>query len=117
MQGVQFNGVIARIGTRSDGSLGLTVESPELLPDEKLAVFSLQNVPCEITFRPNDSAAPPKEIKTDLNRKTQSERIRAVLFCFYKSVGEPGSWDAFYQSETSKYIESIKAKLPAQSPF
>lgn len=117
MQGVQFNGVIARIGTRSDGSLGLTVESPELLPDEKLAVFSLQNVPCEITFKPNDSQAPPKEIKQELARKSQSERIRSVLYCYWKAVGEPGIWEAFYVSESNKFIESVKAKLPAQAPF
>lgn len=111
-QGIQFNGILTRVGTRSDGSLGMTVETPELTNEECLAVFSLRNVPCEVTFKPNDSAAPPKEIKSELGRKTQSERIRSVLFCWWHSLGEPGLFDAFYQAETNKYIESIKLKLP-----
>ena len=111
-QSIQFNGILSRVGTRSDGSLGLTVETGELVPEDKLSVFNLQNVPCAITFKPNDAdATPPKEIKGELSRKTQSERIRASLFVFWHQVGEPGSFDAFYQSETDKIINGIKAKL------
>lgn len=111
-QAIQFNGVLSRVGTRSDGSLGLTLESGELVPDDKLAVFNLQNIPCLITFRPNDAdARPPKEIKGELSKKTQSERIRAALFVFWHQAGEPGNFDQFYQSETEKILNGIKAKL------
>ncbi len=113
-QGIQFNGILTRAGTRSDGSLGITLETPELTDEECLAVFNLRNVPCEITFRPNDSAAPPKEIKTELGRRTQSERTRAVLFLWWKSLGEPGTFDSLYVAETEKFINSIKLKLPQQ---
>lgn len=112
MNAIQFNGVLTRVGTRSDGSLGLTVETPSLVPEEKLAVFNLQNIPCSITFRPNDAdAMPPKEIKGELSRKTASERIRAVLFVWWHQLGEPGSFESFYQSETDKMITSVKNKL------
>ena len=114
-QAIQFNAVLTRVGTRSDGSLGITIETPELVPEDKLAVFNLQNVPCKVTFQPNVAdAAPPKEIKGELSRKTCSERIRAVIFCFFKAVGEPGLFDAFYAAECEKVINAYKAKLPPQ---
>lgn len=111
-QAIQFHGVLSRVGTRSDGSLGMTIESGELVPEDKLSVFNLQNIPCLITFRPNDAdASPPKEIKGELSKKTQSERIRAVLFVFWHQVGEPGNFDQFYLAETEKILNTIKAKL------
>jgi hypothetical protein len=111
-QAIQFNAVLSRVGTRSDGSLGLTLETGELVPEDKLAVFNLQNVPCLITFKPNDSdATPPREVKGELSKKTQSERIRAALFVFWRQAGEPGSFDLFYQCETEKLLNLIKAKL------
>lgn len=110
-QAIQFQAVLSRVGTRSDGSLGLTLESGEMVPEDKLAVFGLQNVPCMVTFQPNSDANPPREIKGELSKKTQSERIRAALFVFWHQAGEPGSFDAFYQSETEKLLNGIKAKL------
>jgi hypothetical protein len=112
-QGIQFNGVLTRVGTRSDGSLGITLETPALVPEDKLAVFNLQNIPCEITFKPNDAdAMPPKEIKGELSKRTISERWRAILFVWWKHLGEPGTFDAFYASEGEKAINAVKAKLP-----
>jgi hypothetical protein len=114
-QAIQFNGVLTRVGTRSDGSLGITVETPALVPEDKLAVFNLQNIACKVTFEPNDrDGLPPKEIKGELSKRTISERYRAVVFCWWKSLGEPGSFDQFYQSEGEKTINAIKSKLPPQ---
>lgn len=111
-QAIQFNAVLSRVGTRSDGSLGLTLETAEMIPDDKLIVFGLQNIPCLVTFQPNDAdATPPKEIKGELSRKTQSERIRAAIFVFWRQSGEPGEFDSFYTSETNKLLAGIKAKL------
>ena len=73
-------------------------------------MFNLQNIPCLVTFKPNDAdAMPPKEVKGELSKRTCSERIRAVLFCFYKSAGEPGTFDMFYAAECEKIINSYKA--------
>lgn len=111
-QAIQFNGVLSRVGTRSDGSLGLTLESGELVPEDKLAVFNLQNIPCLITFKPNDAdAMPPKEIKSELSRQTISQRWRSVCFVWWKQLGEPGTFEAFYNAEGEKAIIAIKNRL------
>jgi len=112
MTGIQFNGILTRIGTRSDGSLGLTVETAELIPEDKLSVLGMQNIPCQVTFIPNDAdATPPKPIKGEFETKTISARIRAAIFVFWRQAGEPGTFESFYHSEGEKILNGIKAKL------
>jgi hypothetical protein len=109
---IQFQAVLSRVGTRSDGSLGLTLETPSLVPEDKLAVFNLQNIPCLVTFQPNDSdATPPREVKGEISKRTISERIRACIFVFWKQAGEPGTFEMFYQIEGEKLVAQLKAKL------
>lgn len=113
-QAIEFKGAIAGMSTRQDRSLTLRIETPELTSEEKLAVLELQDIPSLITFKPLEGFSVTKEIKTELSRKTQSERIRAALFVWWSHLGEPGTFDFFYQTETEKYISAIKSKLPPQ---
>lgn len=110
-QAVEFKGQIEGCNTRSDRSLSVRVSTPELTSEEKMLVLELQDIPCLIQFKPLEGFTVTKEIKTELAKKTQSERIRAAIFVFWHQVGEPGSFDSFYQSETEKIINSIKSKL------
>ncbi len=111
-QPVEFNGHLTRISTRSDGSLGITLESGAMVPENKLTLFNFQNIPCLVTLKPNDAdAMPPKELKGELSRKTISERLRAVIFVWYKQLGSPGEFSVFYESEGNKVINSYKARL------
>ena len=111
---VQFKGAVAGCRTRQDKSLGITLETPQLTAEEMMMVIQLQDIPCNITFEPLEGFSVTKEIKTELSRKTQSERIRGVLFCWWSTLGEPGTFEDFYQAETEKYINQIKTKLPPQ---
>lgn len=111
MNAIEFQGQIEGCSTRSDKSLGVRLSTPELTGEQKMLVMELQDIPCSITFRPLDGFSVTKEIKTELSKKTQSERIRAALFVFWHQVGEPGSFDLFYQAETEKILNQIKAKL------
>jgi hypothetical protein len=112
MKAIILNGVMSGVSTRTDGSLGIRIESGELIPEEKLMVFNLQNIPCEISFTPRDAdAEPPKIIKGEFDRKSQSQRVHSALYVWWRQLGEPGLFDAFYQSETEKFITSIKNRL------
>lgn len=113
-QAIQFNGVLDGCSTRKDKSLGLRVDTGELTVEEKMAVLQLQDIPSKITFEPLEGYSVTKEIKTELAKKTQSERIRGVLFCWWSHLGEPGVFDSFYNAETEKFINQIKVKLPPQ---
>ena len=110
-QAVELNAVLEGCSTRQDKSLSMRLSSGELTSEEKMLVMELQDVPCLVSLKPLEGFSVTKEIKTELARKTQSERIRASLFVWWHQLGEPGSFDAFYQIETEKYIGAIKAKL------
>jgi len=110
-QGVEFDGVLEGLSTRSDGSLGIRVSTGEFTAEDKLAMFSLQNIACKVSFVPIESEQAPKEIKSELSRKTDSQRLRAVLFILWKQAGEFGSFESQYSNEMSKIIEAYKKKL------
>jgi len=110
-QAIQFNGCIEGCRTRQDKSLGLTVGTSELTSEEKMIVMDLQDIACAITVRPLDDCSVTREIKTELSKKTQSERIRGALYVWWHQLGEPGQFEQFYHAETDKFIEQIKSRL------
>lgn len=110
-QALELNAVMEGASTRQDRSLSMRLSSSELSSEEKMMVMDLQGIPCLVTFKPLDGFTVTKEIKTELSKKTISERIRACIFVFYKQAGEPGEWEAFYNSEGEKIISQLKAKL------
>ena len=61
----------------------------------------------------------PLECRGELQTKTQAQRIRSVLFCYWSHMHETGrsggkSFETFYNEQTERWIEEIKALLPAQ---
>jgi len=52
-------------------------------------------------------------LEPELNNKTQSQRIRSVLYLLHQQDAEGfKSFDEYYKSKTEKYIEHLKSKLP-----
>jgi hypothetical protein len=111
MNQLQFNAVIEGVRTRQDRSLGLTVGTGELTSEEKMTVMELQNVSCSVTFSPTDGFTTVREIKSELSKKSVSERVRACLFVWWHQLGEPGTFQAFYEAEGEKIINNIKSRL------
>ncbi len=109
-QALELNAILEGVSTRQDGSLGIRISTRELTGEEILLIMELRNLECLVSFKPKGFTV-TKEIKTELSRKTQSERIRSILFCWWSELGSPGEYEAFYRSETEKYITSIKTKL------
>ncbi|MGE0023187.1 MAG: hypothetical protein AB7S70_06080 [Hyphomicrobium sp.] len=52
----------------------------------------------------------PEDIPDD-NQKKPSQRLRAVLFVFWKQQGSIGDFNVWYRSQMEKLIEHYKAKL------
>lgn len=50
-------------------------------------------------------------VDIELEGKTQSQRLRNVLFVYWQQLNSEVDFKAFYKSETEKIIEHYKAKL------
>ncbi len=108
--------IITRFSSRVDGSLSFSVSTPELSATEKVAFMELQGTNCRAVFEPVDYVPESKlTIKSEVGIKTPSERLRAVLFCYYKQEmdGKPESvtFNQFYETHMEKFCEFIKGKL------
>lgn len=112
MKAIQTPIIITSIRSRKDGSLGFTCETPEYTPNERVTLMELQGVNVKAVFTPSDE---PKEetitVNTDIQNKSQSQRIRAVLFRLWQQSGQTQSFEVYYNEKTEKYIEHLKSFL------
>ena len=103
---------ISRISSRVDGSIGLSMATPELSPQEKALFFEMHNVNCNMVLEPIDTPdAPELKIDKEVESKSQSQRIRSVLFLVWQQEGSRGNFKDYYYSTTEKWIEKLKEKL------
>lgn len=103
---------ITRISSRVDGSLGISLSTPELSPQEKALFFELHNVECSITIEPIDTPDIPEiKIDKDLSTKSPSERMRGVLYRLWEKEGKEGEFKNFYYKRMESMIEHYKSKL------
>jgi hypothetical protein len=58
---------------------------------------------------------PPEEVKSELEHKTLSQRIRGATFVWWRQLGKPGDFTTFYESHMTKVLEHIKSKLDDES--
>lgn len=119
---IKFNCIIGSIRTRKDNSLGLSIETPEMNNEETLVMLRLKGINLDCAMTPlNVGLDAPVEVKAEISRKSQSERIRGTLFCLWSHLCDSSqlkdvSFETFYQQETDKYIDGLKELLPKQ-PF
>ncbi len=104
--------ILTGASTRADGSLGLRLATPELTPDEKTAIFELQNKNMKMLLQPiDDQATELKEVRAVLDCKTPCQRLRAVLFVEFRQTKPDMTFDEFYVRRMDKLIERVKEKL------
>lgn len=112
MKAIKTQIIINSIRSRRDGSLGFSAETPELTSEEKVAFMNLQGQSLNALFEPTEYPIVDEiEIDRDVDNKTQSQRIRSVLFLIWKQQGEHGDFRDFYHAKTEKYINYLKEKL------
>jgi len=48
------------------------------------------------------------KVKQELDSKTPSQRLRGVLFIWWKQSGEQGQFEDFYRNKMEEFINYIK---------
>ena len=112
MKAINFQAIITSIRALKDGSLSLTIHSPELTSEEKAEFMNLQNVVLDALLQPEEMQFPEiKRVKSDLDTKTPSERLRGALFVLWKKRGEEGEFRRFYEKNMEKFIRRISEAI------
>ena len=110
---IQVPAQVINMNPRQDRSWKIVFETRELSGEEvKLLADNFQGEGW-LVFKPNGDIAVaeiPKG-KADSGTKSQSERLRDVIFVLFKQKGGKGDFETFYRVYLEKLIEYTKTKL------
>lgn len=116
MNGILIPTYIENITTRKDKSVKITLGTQELSPSKAGELFTLLNNLAityismkEISQKEIDQV---DRLDPEFEGKTQSQRIRSVLFKLFQQDNEGfKDFDNYYKNKTEKYIEHLKSKI------
>lgn len=112
MKQIEVNMIITGIRSKVDGSLGLSMTTPELTPEEKAEFMRLQGVNLVALFMPLDEKDAPKYVvDKEIESKTPGNRLRNTLYVLWQQEGGKGEFDEFYKKYMDKFINAVKEQL------
>ena len=112
MKAIKLPAALDNFTERKDGSSRITFDSRELTEEEVLILRRFRNEEGWLLFSKNEldqEDVPDKDAEVDV--KTPSQRLRAVLFVRWKNLGEPDTFKIFYDRAVEHFINQVKAKL------
>ena len=119
MKPIQLHTILNRVATKADSSLALSFSTPEMNAQETTVLLLLARRNLTMLLTPmGESVEVPVEVKGEFNTKTPSQRLRAVLFVWFKSEVDAGhitagiTFDSWYAQKMEQVIEWVKNKLP-----
>ena len=105
------------ISRRKDKSVKLSYETRELTASETMTLMSMEGEEGWLLFSSNNDIKEeeiPQE-DGDLGGKTQSQRMKAVLYKLYLQDTESkifvGTFESYYRDRMEKLLEMLKAKI------
>lgn len=116
MNGLLIPAYVTRINSLKDKSVNITLLTQELSPSKAGEIFRLQGSLVVVYL--SEKEISQKEIDQvdkldpDLGGKTQSQRLRNVLYKLFEQNSEGfQNFDIYYKSKTDKIIEHLKTKI------
>lgn len=113
MKAITCDVILSGIRTRNDGSISITLATPELEAEDITAFASLRNKNLAMLLQPlGNEPKELKEIKGEFDSKTPSQRLRSVLYVLWKETDGTGDFEEFYRKRMNSIIDRIKEKFP-----
>lgn len=103
---------------RKDNSVSLSFDTRELSPEELMYILGVRQTEGWLLYASeraeiDDSDVP--DVKPNLDLKSHSERLRDVIFVWYKQSTQDkkfvGDFESFYKAKMETIIEGVKSKL------
>lgn len=113
MKAIETDGIITTLSSRQDGSLRLSMITPELTAEEKTEFMQLQGQNLILTINPLDyeQKAPTYKVASKFENKSPSLRLRNTLFVLWQQNGSKGDFDDYYRKQMEKFIDAVKERL------
>jgi hypothetical protein len=120
IQGVTIAVEIGSIKTLKDGSVSLTVHTPEVNANQAAELFGLRNKVAFCYLSPREVSVNEKAIMdsldVELKGKTPGQRLRNVLYVYWSQNHESDVlmskvFEDFYKQRMESIIEGIKQEL------
>lgn len=100
---------------RKDGSASLSFDTRELTAEEIFTIMSLRHTEGWLAFATNEDGLDVPEERAEVDEKSPSDRLRAVMFVWYKQEIDKGKFtglfDTFRKERMERLIEMVKSKL------
>ncbi len=100
---------------KNDGSASIAFDTRELGAEEIFTIMSLRHMEGWLCFSTNKDDIEIPDERAEVDEKSPSERLRAVLFVWYKQEVAKGNFvglfDTFRKEKMEKIIEGVKSKL------
>ena len=104
--------ILGRVSTCKDGSLTLSLSTPELDAEAKLVFLEIQNTNLKMLLTPAEGVtAEMKEVRSQFETKTPSQRLRSLLYIHWKQTSGTGEFEDHYRREMDRIINDIKQRL------
>lgn len=118
MNGLLLSVYVENITSRKDKTIKITIGTQELSPSKAGELFQLLNTLAVCYLSPKSIGQGEidqvDKVDAEFGGKTQSQRIRNVLYKLYEQAPEGfKDFDTYYKSKTEKYIEHLKSKIDA----
>lgn len=107
--------VLNPISRRKDKSVRLSLETRELSPEETLSLMSVEGAEMWVCLAPNEGEMEIPEENAQVDEKSPSERLKNVLFIWWKQEVDAGKYVGIYETfrreRMERIIETVKGKL------
>lgn len=114
MKQIQVPVEVGKIETMADKGNKLVMYTPELKPEEQTILFGFAHK--QVWMGLGDAEIENLDIPEVLpdieGGKTDSQRLRAVLYRLWQAQGQPDTFTTYYKSWMERTIDGVKGLLP-----
>lgn len=103
---------INRVTIRPDDSVSFSAQTPELSDDALLAFRKIAKTLVNALLEPEAGSTDVLKIERQLDGKSPSQRLRAVLYVLWEQDGRPHEdFEVYYRIRMNAIIDWVKGKL------
>lgn len=111
---IQIPAQVMGMNPRADRSWKIVFETRELSGEDVAELANNFQGEGWLVFKPNSMGVEVAEVPegtAEVGTKSQSQRLRSVMFLYWKQQGKKGDFDSFYRTQYEKLIDLYKEKL------